>query len=69
MCVLYCCGDRKVDNLMGQLRHHGGVKNIVLYVVFKGVPLRIEIGPRDVKADQAVVVRRDTGEKVWEQKK
>lgn len=37
-------------------------------VVFKGVPLRIEIGPRDVKADQAVVVRRDTGEKVWEQK-
>ncbi|XP_067018170.1 bifunctional glutamate/proline--tRNA ligase-like [Acropora muricata] len=29
----------------------------------KGVPLRIEIGPRDVKADQAVVVRRDTGEK------
>jgi len=29
----------------------------------RGVPLRIEIGPRDVAADQAVVVRRDTGEK------
>lgn len=29
----------------------------------KGVPLRIEVGPRDVKADQAVVVRRDNGEK------
>jgi prolyl-tRNA synthetase len=26
----------------------------------RGVPLRIEIGPRDVKAGQAVVVRRDT---------
>jgi prolyl-tRNA synthetase len=26
----------------------------------KGVPLRLEIGPRDVAADQAVVVRRDT---------
>ncbi len=29
----------------------------------KGVPLRIEIGPRDLKADQAVLVRRDTGKK------
>ncbi|MBN2264719.1 MAG: proline--tRNA ligase, partial [Candidatus Aminicenantes bacterium] len=26
----------------------------------RGVPLRIEIGPRDVKAGQAVLVRRDT---------
>ena len=30
----------------------------------QGVPLRIEVGPRDVKAEQAVTVRRDTGEKV-----
>src|SRR5215217_7421947 len=29
----------------------------------KGVPLRIEVGPRDVAAEQAVVVRRDTREK------
>jgi prolyl-tRNA synthetase len=29
----------------------------------RGVPLRCEIGPRDVKAHQAVLVRRDTGEK------
>jgi prolyl-tRNA synthetase len=29
----------------------------------RGVPLRIEIGPRDVKAHQVVLVRRDTGEK------
>ncbi len=29
----------------------------------KGVPLRIEIGPRDVAAQQAVLVRRDTREK------
>ncbi len=28
-----------------------------------GVPVRIEIGPRDVEQDQVVVVRRDTGEK------
>jgi prolyl-tRNA synthetase len=29
----------------------------------KGVPLRLELGPRDVAADQAVLVRRDTREK------
>jgi prolyl-tRNA synthetase len=29
----------------------------------KGVPLRIELGPRDLKAGQAVLVRRDTGTK------
>ena len=29
----------------------------------KGVPLRLEIGPRDVAADQVVLVRRDTREK------
>jgi len=29
----------------------------------KGVPLRIEIGPRDVEQASVVVVRRDTGEK------
>ena len=30
----------------------------------QGVPLRIEVGPRDLKAEQAVVVRRDNGDKV-----
>ena len=30
----------------------------------KGVPLRLEVGPRDVAADQAVLVRRDTREKL-----
>ena len=30
----------------------------------QGVPLRIEVGPRDLKSEQAVMVRRDTGEKV-----
>ncbi|MBI3858768.1 MAG: proline--tRNA ligase [Thaumarchaeota archaeon] len=29
----------------------------------KGVPLRVEIGPRDLKASQAVLVRRDSGTK------
>ena len=30
----------------------------------KGVPLRIEVGPRDVRADEVTVVRRDTGTRV-----
>ena len=30
----------------------------------KGVPVRVELGPRDVKNDQFIAVRRDTGEKV-----
>jgi prolyl-tRNA synthetase len=29
----------------------------------KGIPLRVEIGPRDVASDSAVLVRRDTGGK------
>lgn len=30
----------------------------------KGVPIRIEVGPKDLKAKQLVAVRRDTGEKL-----
>ena len=30
----------------------------------KGVPLRLEMGPKDIEAGQAVLVRRDNGEKV-----
>jgi prolyl-tRNA synthetase len=29
----------------------------------RGVPVRVEIGPRDIENDQVVLVRRDTGEK------
>jgi prolyl-tRNA synthetase len=30
-----------------------------------GIPLRIEIGPKDIEKNQCVVVRRDTGEKLF----
>lgn len=30
----------------------------------RGIPIRIEIGPKDIEANQAVVVRRDTREKI-----
>jgi len=29
----------------------------------KGIPIRVELGPRDIKKNQVVVVRRDTGKK------
>ena len=29
----------------------------------RGIPIRIEMGPRDIEANQAVIVRRDTREK------
>ena len=31
----------------------------------KGVPVRIELGPKDIEKNQAVLVRRDTHEKVF----
>ena len=30
----------------------------------RGIPLRVEIGPRDIEANKALIVRRDTGEKL-----
>ncbi|MBQ4058547.1 MAG: proline--tRNA ligase [Lachnospiraceae bacterium] len=30
----------------------------------RGIPLRVEIGPRDIEANKAMIVRRDTGEKI-----
>lgn len=30
----------------------------------KGVPIRLELGPRDLKQNQVVAVRRDTGDKM-----
>ena len=34
----------------------------------KGAPIRLEIGPRDVKEEKAVLVRRDTNEKIFMKK-
>ena len=30
----------------------------------RGIPLRVELGPKDIEANQAVIVRRDTREKI-----
>lgn len=33
------------------------------FCFIQGVPIRVELGPRDVKNSQFVLVRRDTGER------
>jgi prolyl-tRNA synthetase len=30
----------------------------------RGIPVRVEIGPKDIEAGQAIIARRDTGEKM-----
>ena len=35
-----------------------------VFVMFQGVPIRIELGPRDVSNGVFVAVRRDTGDKL-----
>jgi prolyl-tRNA synthetase len=35
----------------------------------RGVPVRVELGPRDIEKAQAVLVRRDTGEKEFVERK
>jgi prolyl-tRNA synthetase len=30
----------------------------------RGIPIRVEMGPRDIEANQAILVRRDNGEKI-----
>jgi prolyl-tRNA synthetase len=53
------CISAKVD---GREEHTPGWK--YNYWELKGVPIRIEIGPKDLEKKQFVLVRRDTGEKI-----
>lgn len=62
------------DRLKGELKALGVIAKVdarderpgVKYFEWekKGVPLRLEIGPKDIAKNQVVVVRRDTGEKL-----
>jgi prolyl-tRNA synthetase len=56
---------RGEDKLRVRLDAREGIKPGAKYYEWelKGVPLRIEIGPRDVASGSCVAVRRDTGEK------
>jgi prolyl-tRNA synthetase len=62
---------RKTGNELGQLGYRVYVDDREQYTPgwkfneweLKGVPLRIELGPRDVERNEATLVRRDTGQK------
>jgi len=51
----------KVQVMIDDRDLRGGEKN--WQHVKRGVPLRVEVGPRDIEKDQVFVARRDTGEK------
>ena len=51
----FCVGDYRDNYSPGWKFNHWELK---------GVPLRLEIGPRDVKQGEYVAVRRDTSEKL-----
>lgn len=36
----------------------------LFFFLMQGVPIRLEVGPKDLKQGQFVAVRRDTGEKL-----
>lgn len=57
---------RRPDRLRVHLDDREGVKPGAKYYEWelRGIPLRLEIGPRDLDKNQAILVRRDTGEKI-----
>ncbi len=55
-------GNRPVEVSIDDRDLRGGEKK--WYHVRRGVPLRIEIGPKDIAKDAVFVARRDTGEQV-----
>ena len=55
------CGDRTLDVDIDDRDLRGGEKN--WQHIKRGVPLRIEVGPKDIAQQAVFVGRRDTGEK------
>jgi bifunctional glutamyl/prolyl-tRNA synthetase len=43
---------------------HSTTQKCNKFFFMQGVPIRIELGPKDMKQKQVVAVRRDTGEKL-----
>ena len=55
-------GDRSIEVSIDDRDLRGGEKK--WYHVRRGVPLRIEVGPKDIAKDAVFLARRDTGEQV-----
>lgn len=47
------------------VKSHPVISIMLLYICcLQGVPIRVEIGPKDLKAQQLVAVRRDSSTKI-----
>lgn len=55
-------GERSIEVTIDDRDLRGGEKK--WYHVKRGVPLRVEVGPKDIAKDAVFVARRDTGEQV-----
>ncbi|MBA3656100.1 MAG: proline--tRNA ligase [Gemmatimonadaceae bacterium] len=63
---MYAWERRKPEKLRVHVDNREGIKPGAKYYEWelRGIPIRLEIGPRDLDKNQAVMVRRDTREKV-----
>ena len=66
--ILYACNNLNSKLLEKGIKSHVDARDITPGNKFynwelKGVPLRVEIGPKDIEKKQVVIVRRDTSEK------
>ncbi|MFH1630986.1 MAG: proline--tRNA ligase [Candidatus Aenigmatarchaeota archaeon] len=65
---ILACAKKIADELGSEIRVHFDDREISAGAKFydwelRGVPIRIEIGPKDIEKDSVMLVRRDTGEK------
>lgn len=72
--VLKKCSE--IKNELSKINYHGYPLGIIIddrdykpgykfnHWELKGIPVRIELGPKDLDNDSAIIARRDTGEKV-----
>jgi prolyl-tRNA synthetase len=63
---MYAWERRKPEKLRVHVDNREGIKPGAKYYEWelRGIPIRLEIGPRDLDKNQAVMVRRDTREKI-----
>ena len=63
---MYAWERRKPEKLRVHVDNREGIKPGAKYYEWelRGIPIRLEVGPRDLDKNQAVMVRRDTREKI-----
>lgn len=52
------------NSVLANNKNEGKKISFIKMSLIQGVPIRLELGPKDMQQHQCVAVRRDTGEKV-----